>query len=47
MKIQSISIERFTAFEHFKAELSPGLNVFIGANATGKSHLLKLSCTLL
>jgi predicted ATPase len=42
MKIQSISIERFTAFERIEAELSPGLNVFIGANATGKSHLLKL-----
>lgn len=42
MKIKSISIERFTAFERFEAEFSPGLNVFIGANATGKSHLLKL-----
>ncbi|ACY17937.1 AAA family ATPase [Haliangium ochraceum] len=42
MKIRSIQIDRFTAFEHIEAEFSPGLNVFIGANATGKSHLLKL-----
>ncbi len=42
MKIRSVAIERFTAFEHIEAKFSPGLNIFIGANATGKSHLLKL-----
>jgi predicted ATPase len=42
MKIRSVAIERFTAFEHIKAEFSTGLNVLIGTNASGKSHLLKL-----
>jgi predicted ATP-dependent endonuclease of OLD family len=42
MKIRAVAIERVTVFEHIEAELSPGLNVLIGANATGKSHLLEL-----
>ncbi len=37
-----IRLERFTAFERLDIDLNPGINVFIGANGTGKSHLLKL-----
>ncbi len=40
--INSISINNFTAFDHLKLTCSKGINVFIGANSTGKSHLLKL-----
>ena len=36
-----IRFEQFTAFESLNLELSPGVNVFIGANGTGKTHLLK------
>ncbi len=43
MKIQSITIENFTVFkEKRKLEFCDGINVLIGANGTGKSHLLKL-----
>ena len=36
-----IRLERFTAFEHLDLELNAGVNVFVGANGTGKTHLLK------
>ncbi|HPD29416.1 MAG TPA: AAA family ATPase [Phycisphaerae bacterium] len=42
MKVKKIQVREFTAFENVEIEFSPGLNVFIGANATGKSHLMKL-----
>ncbi|MFW5893969.1 MAG: AAA family ATPase [Verrucomicrobiota bacterium] len=43
MNIKSVDIEKFSLFRDVKGlEFSPGINVFIGANATGKSHLLKL-----
>ena len=38
-----ILLERFTAFEQLDLELGPGINVFIGANGTGKTHLLKVA----
>jgi predicted ATP-dependent endonuclease of OLD family len=41
-KISSISISKFTVFEHNEMQFSPGLNVFIGKNGTGKTHLLKI-----
>lgn len=40
--IDHIKLERFTAFEQFALKFSPGLNVFIGENGCGKTHLLKL-----
>jgi len=43
VKIQSIDVERFTLFREIEdLQFSPGINVLIGANATGKSHLMKL-----
>ena len=38
-----IVLERFTAFEQLDLKLVPGINVFIGANGTGKTHLLKVA----
>lgn len=38
-----IHLERFTAFQRLDLELRPGINVFIGANGTGKTHLLKVA----
>jgi len=40
--LDHIKLERFTAFEQFSLKFSPGLNVFIGENGCGKTHLLKL-----
>lgn len=37
-----VELERFTAFTHLSLELSPGINILIGANGTGKTHLLKV-----
>lgn len=38
-----IYLEQFTAFKQLNLELNPGINVFIGANGTGKTHLLKVA----
>lgn len=42
MKLNRVTIQRFTAFEDAVFELGWGVNVLIGENGTGKSHLLKL-----
>lgn len=43
MKIKSINIENFTVFrERQTIGFCDGINVLIGVNGTGKSHLLKL-----
>jgi len=39
--IEQIKLERFTAFESLTVAFSPGINLFIGENGTGKTHLLK------
>lgn len=44
--ITSLTVNNFTAFSKANIELSTGLNVFIGKNSTGKSHLLKLMYAL-
>lgn len=36
-----IGFENFTAFKKLDIKFSPGINVFIGENATGKTHILK------
>lgn len=41
--IKSMSIRNFTAFQKLDLLCSPGINVILGANSTGKSHLLKLA----
>jgi ABC-type ATPase involved in cell division len=43
MTLTRIKLERFTAFEDLDVALSPGVNIFIGANGTGKTHLLKVA----
>ena len=42
MSLTRIKLEHFTAFEQLDVVLSPGVNVFIGENGTGKTHLLKV-----
>lgn len=41
--IRKLSVHNFTVFREATFEPSRGLNVVIGANGTGKSHLLKLA----
>ncbi len=40
-KITHIKLQNLTAFEQLDQAFSPGVNVLIGANGTGKTHLLK------
>ena len=41
MSIQSIGLKNFTVFKDFQLDVSSGINVFVGENGTGKTHLLK------
>lgn len=41
MTLTKVKLERFTAFSELEVEFSLGINVFIGANGTGKTHLMK------
>ena len=43
MSLTAIKLEKFTAFQDLKVEFSPGINVFVGANGTGKTHLMKVA----
>lgn len=45
--LEKIELENFTAFKRLALDFSPGVNLFIGANGTGKTHLLKLLYTAL
>ena len=47
MLLKSLRIANFTAFAEAELEFSPGLNVFVGENGTGKTHLLKLPYAVL
>lgn len=38
----SVDIENFTVFKNAHFDFVPGINVLMGANASGKTHLLKL-----
>lgn len=42
MKIKNCHIKNFTVFEDQEIEFCDGINVIIGANGTGKSHLMKI-----
>jgi predicted ATPase len=42
MGIKRLKLEKFTAFEWTEMEFTPGINIFLGANGTGKSHALKV-----
>ena len=42
MKVTRLELRGFTVFDQADFPFSPGINVLIGENATGKSHLLKV-----
>ena len=37
-----LELTNFTVFKKLELELSPGINVLVGANGTGKTHILKI-----
>ena len=41
MLIKKIKLENYTIFENQQMEFCPGINIFIGENGTGKTHILK------
>ncbi|WP_031385901.1 AAA family ATPase [Desulfonatronum thiodismutans] len=41
--LTSLAVSRFSLFAEAKLSFTPGLNVIVGENSTGKSHLLKLA----
>ena len=42
MTITKVKLESFTAFDNLEVEFSSGVNVLVGANGTGKTHLMKV-----
>jgi len=44
--ISSLTLSNFTAFKAADLKFAPGLNVLVGENGTGKTHLLKLAYSL-
>lgn len=45
--LKSLKVKNFTVFEDATLEIASGLNVFIGENGLGKSHLLKLPYSIM
>ena len=42
MALTRLKLKNFTAFKSLDMELSPGINVLVGANGTGKTHIMKV-----
>ena len=42
MTLTRVRLKNFTAFAELDLELSPGINVLVGTNGTGKTHLMKV-----
>jgi AAA15 family ATPase/GTPase len=40
--IERLRLENFTAFRNLDVSFSPGINIFVGENGTGKTHVLKV-----
>ena len=41
--LKTIELNNFTAFQKLKIQFSPGINIFVGENGSGKTHILKVS----
>lgn len=39
--LERIKFDQFTAFDSLEIQFSPGINIFVGENGTGKTHILK------
>ena len=45
--IKRLHLENFTAFDELTMDFSPGINLIIGVNGTGKTHILKVLYAML
>ena len=43
MVLTKLELKNFTTFEKLSLDFSPGINVFVGENATGKTHIMKVA----
>ena len=43
MNITQIKLENFTVFKNAEINFDKGINIFIGENGTGKTHIMKLA----
>ncbi len=43
--ITKLKFKNFTGFKELEINFSPGINVFVGENGTGKTHILKVVYT--
>jgi ABC-type ATPase involved in cell division len=43
MILTKLMFDHFTAFEKLDLNFSPGINVLVGANGTGKTHIMKVA----
>lgn len=41
--LKKLSLDNFTTFQHAEFNFAPGINIIIGENSSGKSHVLKLA----
>lgn len=41
MQIKSVGLKNFTIFDNLQCNVISGINIFVGENGTGKTHLLK------
>jgi len=44
--LKKLSLQHITTFEHAELNFSSGINIIIGENSTGKSHLLKMAYSI-
>lgn len=42
MALRKVNLENFTTFSNLDMKLNDGINVFIGENGTGKTHIMKV-----
>ena len=42
MALKKIEIKNVTVFENVNMEFNEGINIFIGENGMGKTHIMKL-----
>ncbi|MDP2983851.1 MAG: AAA family ATPase [Candidatus Latescibacter sp.] len=45
--INRLELKNFTAFDELLMDFSPGVNLIIGENGTGKTHILKILYSVL
>lgn len=42
MPLTSLKLQNFTAFAELDLAFSPGVNILVGENGTGKTHVMKV-----